>query len=94
VVPGGSETVNNLHFELDTDGYFQVNGGPALRKIMDFSNVSLGETVSPTGQSGNVMSAYYDDEAEMYATGKFRRMLFDRKDVEASSGNKLVLKPN
>ena len=39
------------------------------------------------------MSLYYDDEAQMYATGKVRKMLMDRKAIEAVSKNKLVLKP-
>ncbi len=92
-VSGGMEVINNLHFHLNTSGYFNVDGGPALRKITDLSNVNSGETVSPTGNSGNVMSAYYDDQAEMFATGKFRPMLFDRKEIESKSKNKLVLQP-
>lgn len=93
VVDGGNEVLNNLHFNLDTTGYFYVTGGPALRKIMDFSAIEKGETVSPTGQSGNVMSPYYQDEAEMFAAGKFRKMLMNRKEIESVSKNKLVLKP-
>jgi len=91
-VPGGSEVINNLFFSLDSTGYFNVDGGPALRKITDFSNIENGETVSPTGQSGNVMSAHYSDQAEMFATGKFRKMLMNRKDIELKSKT-LLLKP-
>jgi penicillin amidase len=92
-VPGGSEVINNLHFDMDTTGYFPVTGGPALRKITDFSDIAHGETVSPSGQSGNVMSDHYDDEGEMFATGKFRQMLMKRTDIESTSSNKLLLKP-
>ena len=92
-VPGGSETINNLHFDLDTTGYFPVNGGPALRKITDFADLENGETVSPTGQSGNVMSQFYDDQAEMYATGKFRKMMMNRGAIETSSKGRLLLRP-
>jgi penicillin G amidase len=92
VVPGGNEVINNLHFDLDTTGYFPVNGGPALRKTTDFSDLSQGETASPTGQSGNVMSSFYDDQAEMFATGKFRKMLTRREDVEKVLKGKLVIK--
>jgi penicillin amidase len=93
VVPGGNEVINNLHFDLDTTGYFPVNGGPALRKTTDFSDLSSGETASPSGQSGNVMSSFYDDQAEMFATGKFRKMLTRREDVEKVLKGKLVIKP-
>jgi penicillin amidase len=84
-VPGGSEVINNLHFSLDSTGYFAVEGGPALRKITDFSNLENGITVSPTGQSGNVMSAHYDDQAKMFAAGKFRKMLLNRTEIETKS---------
>lgn len=93
-VDGGNEVLNNLHFQLDTTGYFHVDGGPALRKITDFSSIENGETVSPSGQSGNVMSQFYSDEAEMYATGKFRKMLMNREEIEKVSENKLVLSPH
>ncbi len=90
-VDGGSEVINNLHFRLDTTGYFPVDGGPALRKITDFSDLNGGQTVSPTGQSGNVMSDYYQDQAEMYATGKWRPMWMK---IPAQKEKKmLMLKP-
>lgn len=92
-VDGGMEVINNLHFDLDTTGYFPVEGGPALRKITDLANVKAGETVSPSGNSGNAMSPHYSDQAEMYATGKFRAMLMDRKEIESKAKNKLVLQP-
>jgi penicillin amidase len=91
-VPGGNEVINNLHFELDTTGYFPVTGGPALRKITDFADLENGETASPTGQSGNVMSEFYSDQAEMFAKGQFRKMLTRREDVEKVMKGKLLIK--
>ncbi|MCW5912506.1 MAG: penicillin acylase family protein [Cyclobacteriaceae bacterium] len=91
-VPGGSEVINNLHFKLDTTGYYKVDGGPALRKITDFADQENGITVSPSGQSGNVMSKHYGDQAGMFATGKFRKMLMNKSAIEAT-GKKLVLTP-
>ncbi len=92
-VAGGQEVVNNLTFSLDTTGYFPVTVGPALRKITDFSSIENGLTVSPTGQSGNVMSPHYDDQAKMFAEGHFRPMLMKRADIEAKSNNRLLLQP-
>jgi len=93
VVDGGSEVLNNLMFNLDTTGYFPVLAGPALRKVTDFSNLENGETVSPTGQSGNVMSSNYNDQAAMFATGKYRKMMMNREEIVANHKNKLVLRP-
>lgn len=84
-VPGGMEVINNLSFDLNVNGEFPVKMGPALRKITDFADVKNGITVSPTGQSGNVVSIYYDDQAEMFATGQFRKMMMDRKEIEQRS---------
>ncbi len=89
--PGGIEVLNNLMFVLDTVGHFPVTAGPALRKITDFSNVENGITVSPTGQSGNLMSTHYDDQAEMFVNGQFRKMLMNKETIQQGK-NKLVLK--
>jgi penicillin amidase len=91
-VSGGSEVLNNLHYKLDTTGYFRVDGGPALRKITDFGDPENGVTVSPTGQSGNVMSKHYSDQAEMFAIGKFRKMMMNRDEIKSNSTT-LLLKP-
>ncbi|MBL7857886.1 MAG: penicillin acylase family protein [Cyclobacteriaceae bacterium] len=93
-VGGGSEVINNLTFSLDTTGYFPVTVGPALRKFTDFAAIEQGVTISPTGQSGNVMSSYYSDQAEMFATGKFRKMLMNRSEIENQGKHRLVLKPH
>jgi penicillin G amidase len=93
VVDGGSEVLNNLHFELNPDGRFPVSGGPALRKVTNFGDIENGLTISPTGQSGNVMSPHYSDQAEMFATGKFRKMMMNREEIVQTSKNRLILKP-
>jgi penicillin amidase len=92
-VDGGSEVINNFLVGLDTTGYFPVIAGPALRKITDFGDIEHGETVSPTGQSGNVMSDYYDDQASMFATGQYRSMMMNREAIVQQTKHKLVLKP-
>ena len=81
--------INNLMFDLDTTGYFEVKGGPALRKITELGELFNGETASPTGQSGNVMSDFYSDQAEMVANGGFRKMLIRREDIEKVVTGKL-----
>lgn len=92
-VDGGSEVLNNLHYKLENSGFFLVDGGPALRKVTDFGNIENGITVSPTGQSGNVMSPHYSDQAEMFATGKTRKMMMNREEILSKSKNRLLLKP-
>ena len=93
-VSGGSEVINNLDFTYTINGVFDVNSGPALRKITDFGSIASAITVSPTGQSGNVMSPHYDDQAEMFVSGEFRPMLMSRTQITSSSRNKLTFEPS
>jgi len=93
-VGGGYEIINNLHFDLDSTGYFPVKGGPALRKVTDLGDLEHGVTISPTGQSGNVMSEFYKDQATMFVNCKYRPMLMNEKEIKESSKYHLSLMPS
>jgi penicillin amidase len=90
---GGDEVINNLQFNLDSTGFFPVKGGPALRKITDLGDWQRGVTISPSGQSGNLFSQYYDDQAERYVQGAFRTMYMNRVEIEKVAAHRLMLTP-
>jgi penicillin amidase len=90
---GGRETLNNLDFPIDSTGHYHVAYGPALRRIVDFGNMAAATGINPTGQSGNVMSKHYQDQAQMYVDGKARPEFTTRKDIENVQTGKLVFKP-
>lgn len=90
-VAANEESVNKMAFTINPDGIYKVNSGPALRVIIDFANVSAGESILPTGQSGNLFSPHYSDQAEMYAHGVYRPMLMEETVIKEK--RKLVLKP-
>ncbi len=92
-VAGSKEVINNLQFDYTTTSYFDVNIGPSTRRILDMSKIEEGLSVSPTGQSGNIFSQHYSDQAQMYNQGKFRKMLMNQEAIKESSYRKLVLKP-
>jgi len=93
-IKGGNEVINNLGFTLNGSGWYQVTYGPAMRIIIDFSDVDNALSILPTGQSGNVMSDHYDDQAKMYADGNFRKMMMNKKDIEENQIGTLTLKSN
>lgn len=74
--------------------WYQVTYGPAMRIIIDFADVDTALSVLPTGQSGHVLSEYYDDQAQIYADGEFRKMLMNKEDIEESQIGTLTLKTN
>jgi penicillin amidase len=91
---GSDENLNNLGFPLTEEGLFKVTFGPSTRRIVDFADVGSSESILPTGQSGNVFSDHYKDQAEMYAEGKWRPMLFDEEDIRKDEFRKLIFNPS
>lgn len=91
-VSGSNEVINNMMFSYTENGKYEVKGGPSTRRIIDFSDVENSVSILPTGQSGVPTSSHYDDQAEMYIQGKFRKMKLNKKEIIATS-TKLVFVP-
>ena len=89
---GGNETVNNAGFIFNGNGEYIAHYGPAMRIVIDFADIENAVSILPTGNSGNVMSPHYSDQAEMYVNGKFRKMKMNKKEI-GKSNNHLVLLP-
>ena len=89
---GGNEVINNQIFKLDSTGYYKVTAGPSTRRIVDFSDVENSLAILPTGQSGNVFSEHYKDQAQKFLNGEFVKMKLNRTQIERSK-NVLILKP-
>lgn len=93
-IKGGNEVINNQMFALDTTGIFEVIAGPAVRTIIDLSNMNGAESINPTGQSGNFLSKHYEDQAQMFANVEFRPQLMDSTDVANNTISILILNPS
>ena len=91
-VSGTTEVINNLFFDFTDTGEYQVKGGPSTRRVIDFSDIENSWSILPTGQSGNPFSKHYNDQAEMYNTGKFRKMKLNKEEI-VNTSTKLVFTP-
>jgi penicillin amidase len=91
-VPGSVEVINNLMFDFTYTGKYIVKAGPSTRRVIDFSDIENSMSILPTGQSGNPFSKHYNDQAEMYNSGKFRKMKLNKAEIIKLS-TKLVFKP-
>ncbi|WP_264566551.1 penicillin acylase family protein [Flavobacterium sp. N3904] len=91
-VPGSNEVINNQYFDFVEDGFYKVKGGPSSRRIIDFSDIENSLGILPTGQSGNPFSTHYDDQAELYNAGKFRKMKMNKEEIIRTS-TKLIFYP-
>ena len=83
---------NKMSFPITNDKIHQIDGGPAMRNIIDFSDPENALGIIPTGQSGNIMSDHYDDQAKMFTTGIYRRMILNDREITKSK-DVLTLKP-
>jgi len=91
-INGSSEVINNLAFKLDSTGYYKVTSGPSTRRVIDFSDVENSMSILPTGQSGNLQSKHYNDQAKKFNNGEFIPMLLNKEMIQQSK-KKLVLIP-
>jgi penicillin amidase len=66
---------------------------PSWRQIVDLSDPDAARGVLPTGQSGNPESPHWNDQAELWATGRHHPMPFTRAAVEREAGSRLRLVP-
>ena len=90
---GGNETIVNLGFRLNSQGRYPVSFGPAMRIIIDFADIENSLSVNPTGQSGFFLSDHYADQATLYNTGKFRKQMMNRQEIEKLGKGTLILIP-
>lgn len=91
--PGGEEVINNIGFRLNGDGLYPATHGPSRRSVIDFAEVENSMSILPSGQSGSMMSPHYDDQAEMYINGQFRKQLMNREEIEETHTQKRLLLP-
>lgn len=89
---GGIEVINNQLFKLNPTGNYEVHAGPSTRRVIDFSDVENAKAILPTGQSGNVFSKHYKDQADKYLKGEFVKMMINKEEIKASK-DILVLLP-
>ncbi len=92
-VAGTREVINNMAFTYDSTGYYKVTSGPSTRRVIDFSDVENSMSILPTGQSGNPFSSHYEDQAELYRSGGFRKMLLNQQEIENQTEHTLIFVP-
>jgi len=92
-VPGGPEVINQIAMPLNGEGVYKSTYGPAMRIVLDFADIENSKSILPTGQSGNIMSRHYYDQAIMYNSGKSRKQKMNRKEIDNNKMGRLMLQP-
>ena len=90
---GAKEVIDNRGYDYSNSGLYEIKSGPSTRRVIDFSDIENSVSILPTGQSGNPFSPHYQDQAEMYNKGQFRKMKMNKKEIIDNS-TKLIFLPN
>ncbi len=88
---GSNDVIDKEGFHYNPSGLFPVKDGPAMRMLVDFAHPEKVKSILPTGQSGNIMSPYYKNQALLFNNGKYRTSYSKRNQVPQSG--LLILTP-
>ncbi len=88
---GSNEVVDKEAFDYNANGIYPVKSGPAMRLLLDFAQAEKALSIIPTGQSGNVMSPHYADQAKMFVNGEYKTIYLNASQI--ANKKTLRLKP-
>ena len=91
--PAAFTAVNKMSSKTG-DHTYQVVSIPSTRRLIDLKNPQDSWSIIPTGNAGNFMSPYYDNQAEIYLKGVYRRLNLTPEQVRETAVHTLVLRPN
>ncbi|MBL8166067.1 MAG: penicillin acylase family protein [Anaerolineae bacterium] len=89
---GGADIVNATGWDYGSGG-FTVQSLPSMRMIVDFSDLTLSQTMHTTGQSGHPFSPHYGDMIDSWRNIDYHPMLWTREQVNGAAASTLVLQP-
>ena len=89
---GSREVLNNLFFGISPAPH-KITVGPSTRRIIDFGEPENSFGINPTGQCGYFYNDNFDDQAEMYIKGQYRKHLTDRDEILRVKASTLIFKP-
>jgi penicillin amidase len=90
-VSGGNAIVNATGWSAAA-GY-QVDAVPSMRMIVDLSDLDGSRWIQLTGNSGHAFHRNYDDQFELWRTGRTLPMRWDRDAIAREAEYTLTLKP-
>ncbi|MBK22633.1 MAG: hypothetical protein CME70_01400 [Halobacteriovorax sp.] len=88
---GGFFQIDNMS-NSRSDFNFNITLGPSVRRLIDFAKPRSAQGVLPSGNSGNILSDFYDDQINMFLNLEYRPASMNWTWIEENS-TKLLLVP-
>ncbi|RZF20417.1 penicillin acylase family protein [Halobacteriovorax vibrionivorans] len=89
---GSINSINHIRRVKCNKGHTPVTG-PSTRRLVDFANVDLSYGILPLGNSGHMLSPYYDNQRERFFNDEYRYQIFNFDLVKKSGPKVLTLRP-
>jgi penicillin amidase len=88
---GHKMSVNNGSYSWSEP--YKMNLGPSIRRIVDLSDLGRTLSITPTGQSGLMLSQYYGDQTESWLNGQYKYVHQDSSLFEETLRRTMILRP-
>jgi len=92
-VAGAINVVNHNRRKGCENGH-AVKSGPSTRRIIDFANPAISYGILPLGNSGHLLSPFYDNQRERFLKGEYRNQYLNILDVKKNLHSRLELIAN
>lgn len=90
-VSGAFNDVNNLRMRSMADD-FQVTSGASTRRLIDFTNPRKSWGINPIGNSGHILSPYFQDQVKLFINGAYRQQwMTEQNDPDMPKSHTLIL---
>lgn len=90
--PSGFPSINKLKSKKGEHD-FRVASLPSTRRLISLDQEEGAWSILPTGNSGNVLSEHYADQAELYLSNGYRMINYTPQQVKEQAAGVLELRP-
>ncbi|MDP2469762.1 MAG: penicillin acylase family protein [Candidatus Palauibacterales bacterium] len=81
--PASLGCFRHLAFEPDADGLLKAYSGDAWILAVEFDTIPRALSILVFGETGDPESPHFDDQTEMFATGRMKPVAFTEEEIEA-----------
>ncbi|MFG1505889.1 penicillin acylase family protein [Halobacteriovorax sp. ZH5_bin.2] len=89
---GSINSINHIRRVACDAGHTPVTG-PSTRRLVDFANVDISYGILPLGNSGHMLSPYYDNQRERFMNDEYRTQIYNFDLMKKSGPKVLTLRP-
>ena len=89
---GSINSINHIRRVSCDNGHTPVTG-PSTRRLIDFSNVDISYGILPLGNSGHMLSPFYDNQLKRFLNDEYRKQIYNFDIVRKEQAKVLTLRP-